>query len=115
MTTLTPKLIELVTELRGRSSRLELPAPTVDDVMKLVIELRADARKKKDFATADKIRHALTALKIVLEDRPGGTEWAGGQLEGRRRSQEALEAGELGRNSGSPTSSCAPSSYPFFP
>jgi cysteinyl-tRNA synthetase len=70
---LTPKLIELVTELKA-GSRLG-SNPTVDDVMKLVIELRADARKKKDFATADKIRHALTALNIVLEDRPGGTEW----------------------------------------
>jgi cysteinyl-tRNA synthetase len=70
---LTPKLIELVTEL-GAGARLGA-SPTVDAVMQLVIELRADARKKKDFATADKIRHALTALKIVLEDRPGGTEW----------------------------------------
>ncbi len=47
-------------------------------LMELVIELRADARKKKDFATADKIRHALTAMNVVLEDRPGGTEWRAG-------------------------------------
>ncbi len=44
-------------------------------LMELVLELRADARKKKDFATADKIRHALTDMGVVLEDRPGGTEW----------------------------------------
>ncbi len=70
---LTPKLIELVTELAAQG-RLGAN-PKIDDVMQLVIELRADARKKKDFATADKIRHALTAMKITLEDRPGGTEW----------------------------------------
>ncbi|HTU27453.1 MAG TPA: cysteine--tRNA ligase [Pirellulales bacterium] len=46
-----------------------------DQLMKLIIELRADARGRKDFATADKIRNGLSAVKIVLEDRPGGTEW----------------------------------------
>jgi cysteinyl-tRNA synthetase len=44
-------------------------------LMSLVIELRAAARGKKDFATADRIRQALTEIGITLEDRPGGTEW----------------------------------------
>jgi cysteinyl-tRNA synthetase len=47
----------------------------VDRLMQLMIELRAAARKNKDFATADKIRKDLTAIGITLEDRPGGTEW----------------------------------------
>jgi len=46
-----------------------------DKLMQLIIELRADARKKKDFATADKIRTALTACGVTLEDRAAGTEW----------------------------------------
>ena len=47
----------------------------VGKLMGLVIELRAAARGKKDFATADRIRQVLGEAGITLEDRPGGTEW----------------------------------------
>jgi len=48
----------------------------VPTLMQLLIELRADARAKKDFATGDKIRNSLAAAGITLEDRKGGaTEW----------------------------------------
>jgi cysteinyl-tRNA synthetase len=47
-------------------------------VMPLVIELRATARKNKNFAVADKIRDALGPIGVTLEDRAGGTEWSGG-------------------------------------
>jgi len=45
-------------------------------LLELLIELRAEARKAKDFATADKIRDSLNELGVTLEDRPGGTEWS---------------------------------------
>ena len=48
----------------------------VDGVMQLLIELRATARSNKDFTTADVIRNRLTEIGVVLEDRPGGTEWS---------------------------------------
>jgi cysteinyl-tRNA synthetase len=47
----------------------------VGKLMALIIELRADVRKKKDFATSDRIRNALNEAGVTLEDRPGGTEW----------------------------------------
>lgn len=46
-----------------------------DQLMDLIIQLRADSRKRKDFATADAIRDGLAKLKITLEDRAGGTGW----------------------------------------
>jgi cysteinyl-tRNA synthetase len=41
----------------------------------LLIELRAEARANKDWATSDKIRDQLAELGIGLEDRPEGTSW----------------------------------------
>jgi cysteinyl-tRNA synthetase len=48
----------------------------VAKLMELVIEIRANARKAKDFATADLVRNRLGEMGIVLEDRPDGTGWS---------------------------------------
>ncbi|MZP30233.1 cysteine--tRNA ligase [Heliobacterium undosum] len=48
---------------------------TVDGLMNLLIGLRAEARKKKDWATADRIRDGLKELGIVIEDTPQGARW----------------------------------------
>lgn len=48
----------------------------VDKLMPLLIELRANARANKDFATGDLIRNRLAESGITLEDKKGGpTEW----------------------------------------
>jgi cysteinyl-tRNA synthetase len=47
----------------------------VGDLMQLLIDLRAEARKGKNFALADQIRQRLGKLGVTLEDRPGGTGW----------------------------------------
>ncbi len=44
-------------------------------LMELLIEVRADARKAKNFAAADKIRNRLIAIGVTLEDHPSGTTW----------------------------------------
>ncbi len=48
----------------------------VASLMQLLLEVRSEARQKKDFQTADKIRNRLAQLGIKLEDRPSGTEWS---------------------------------------
>lgn len=56
------------------------PAPAVQDtlapqLMNVLIEVRALARKEKNFALADAIRVRLSDIGIVLEDTPQGTVW----------------------------------------
>jgi len=50
-------------------------AQVLNQLMRLLIDLRAEARKAKNFAMADQIRKRLTDLGVTLEDRPGGTGW----------------------------------------
>ena len=47
----------------------------LDSEIEELIEQRQQARKNKDFALADKIRDALKARNIVLEDTPQGVRW----------------------------------------
>ncbi|HNP54727.1 MAG TPA: cysteine--tRNA ligase, partial [Ferruginibacter sp.] len=46
---------------------------TLQGVMDLLIDIRRDARSKKDFATSDKIRDALGQLGIQLKDEKDGS------------------------------------------
>ena len=47
----------------------------IDGLMGLLIELRANARKNKDFATSDLIRDGLLKHSITLQDLKDGTTW----------------------------------------
>jgi cysteinyl-tRNA synthetase len=40
-----------------------------------LVEQRQEARRSKDFATADRIRDELDAEGIVIEDTPEGARW----------------------------------------
>ena len=44
-----------------------------DKVMSLLIEIRADAKKRKDFATSDQIRNKLAESGVLLKDEKDGT------------------------------------------
>jgi cysteinyl-tRNA synthetase len=41
-------------------------------VMQLLIDIRKEAKNKKDFVTSDKIRNQLSQLGILLKDEKGG-------------------------------------------
>ena len=48
---------------------------TLDQEIEELIRRRAEARKNKDWATADAIRDELKARHVVLEDTPQGIKW----------------------------------------
>ena len=50
-------------------------AELLDDVVRLLIDLRREARERKDYATGDAIRDRLAAVGVTLTDKKEGTTW----------------------------------------
>src|SRR5205823_1632498 len=68
-------LAQLLGLFRTRHEPAKEDGGLTDGLMKLLIDLRNDARRTKNFALADAIRKGLTDLGVTLEDRPDGTGW----------------------------------------
>ncbi|HNE29100.1 MAG TPA: cysteine--tRNA ligase, partial [Saprospiraceae bacterium] len=49
---------------------------TVENLMRLILDIRAEARTQKDWATSDKIRDALAAAGITVKDGKDGVTWS---------------------------------------
>lgn len=65
--------IEDILGLKGIS---EADNQLLQGVMDLLVEIRKEAKGKKDFATSDKIRNQLAQLGILLKDeKDGGMSW----------------------------------------
>jgi len=45
----------------------------LDGILSVLIEIRKDAKKRKDFATSDDIRNKLVAAGVILKDEKDGT------------------------------------------
>ena len=50
-------------------------AALTEQLMNLILEVRQDARERKDWGTADKIRDQLEQLNVELQDSRAGTTW----------------------------------------
>jgi len=71
------KLLGLFENRVARSGKTgeEADDDMIDRLMRILIEIRAEARKQKQYAIADKVRDLLAQNDLVLEDRPDGTLW----------------------------------------
>ncbi len=47
----------------------------MDDLMQIIINMRNEAKKNKDFVTSDRIREQLNSVGIQLKDSKDGTLW----------------------------------------
>ena len=47
----------------------------IDGLMKMILEVRANAKANKDWATSDKIRDALGELGVTVKDGKDGATW----------------------------------------
>ena len=65
-----------VEDILGLKSVTEADNEMLKGVMELLIDIRKEAKSKKDFATSDKIRNSLTQLGVNLKDeKDGGMSW----------------------------------------
>ncbi|GAA3941853.1 cysteine--tRNA ligase [Microbacterium soli] len=61
---------------QGASGGDDASASALDSLVRTMIAQRAQARADKDWAAADRIRDAIAAAGITLEDTPDGTHWS---------------------------------------
>lgn len=73
---LVEEALNILMELSGVIGILRKEKEDVSDEIESLIEQRQEARKNRDFATADKIRDQLKDMGIVLEDTPQGVKWS---------------------------------------
>ena len=72
ITLIQQKFKSYLEDIFGLLPSNEIANSKLNEVMNLLIEIRKEAKIKKDFATSDKIRNQLTEMGINLKDEKGG-------------------------------------------
>jgi len=70
------KFLAFINDVLGlRNEKQEGNSEMVNGLMQTIIELRAEAKAKKDFATSDAIRDKLKAINVQIKDGKDGSTW----------------------------------------
>ena len=62
-----------VEDIFGLKNVQEQTDGKIDGVIQLLMDIRKEARQRKDFVTSDKIRNQLAALGVQLKDEKDGS------------------------------------------
>lgn len=75
------KLKTLFATYAGNVLGLQLPSETTGnqeksrELVETVLQIRSEAKARKDWATSDRIRDLLAGLGVIIKDRKDGTDW----------------------------------------
>jgi cysteinyl-tRNA synthetase len=71
------EILQWLTEVDGRLAIIPPAGELVesDDEVEALVTQRNDARRRRDFAEADRLRQALSDRGILIEDTREGTKW----------------------------------------
>jgi cysteinyl-tRNA synthetase len=61
--------------LASLGKEFSLPEGSPEEILNMLIKMREDSRKAKDYAKGDAIRSKLKEIGIIIEDKPDGTRW----------------------------------------
>ena len=66
---------EFSVEILGLKNEEVIDGSEINDLLSLIISIRDEAKKKKDFSISDKIRDELSAIGFKIKDEKNGTTW----------------------------------------
>jgi cysteinyl-tRNA synthetase len=64
-----------IEEILGLKNEVSSGGDDISKLMSMIIEIRNEAKQRKDFSTSDKIRDRLNEAGIKIKDEKGGTSW----------------------------------------
>ena len=67
--------IRMILNILGFNLDFEIKNNKLEELINLIVEVRQDLRKQRNFEISDKIRNRLKEIGIILEDTKEGTKW----------------------------------------
>lgn len=68
---IVPDVLGIVGEMSSSAEE-----KTLEGLMDMILEVRKDAKSRRDFATSDKIRDRLKEIGVTIKDTKDGAEWS---------------------------------------